>query len=383
MKKNTSLTIGFAIFAMLFGAGNIIFPLYLGVHSENHVIIAILGFLITGVGAPLLGLFSTSLFQGNYWKFFNRLGKTPAFITILFLMIIIGPFIAIPRTELIVWNNLLPYLPKILQSNYIFSFIYCIILLILNLKTKKIINMLGYVFSPIKIITLFSLIIIGLFFIKIENHDTINTINKLDILNKSILIGYSTMDLLATFFFTTLTFNAINQDNYNKQEKTILIIKANIIGAILISITYTGFILLANKYKSFLYTTPIENILVSISYLILGKLGGFFICMCLTFACIATAISLTQISTLYLYKEILKKKISKLKSLYIIIIITFTMSHLNFHKLMLLALPILKIFYPALIILCIMNILYKTTNITYIHTPIIITIIFTIIYIYK
>ncbi len=273
MKNNNlkiSISIGFALFAMLFGAGNIVFPLYLGANIGENIYIAIIGFLLTGVGAPFIGLFSSSLFEGNYWKFFNKIGKIPSFIIITFLMIIIGPLIAIPRTETVVFSNIYNYLPTILKNHYIFSFIYCIFILILSKNELKIIDILGFILSPLKIITFSILIITGLL-LNNNNISTLDNITAIQAFNKSILVGYSTMDLLATFFFSSIIFQSIKK---NKNIK--LIINANIIGAFLISIIYIFFILLSFKYKNYLINIPVENTLIEISKLILGNFGGIF-----------------------------------------------------------------------------------------------------------
>lgn len=360
MKNNNiklSLSIGFALFAMLFGAGNIIFPLYLGANIGENIYTSIIGFLLTGVGAPFLGLFSSSLFEGNYWKFFNKIGKIPAFIIITFLMIIIGPLIAIPRTEIVVFSNIYTYLPKILQNHYIFSFIYCLLILLLSKNELKILNILGLILSPLKIVTFSILIITGLL-LSTNNITTLDNITPIQAFNKSILVGYSTMDLLATFFFSSVIFQSIK-----KNKNISLIINANIIGAILISIIYIFFILLSFKYKNYLINIPIENTLIEISKLILGNFGGVFVSFCLSIACLATALALTQVSKKYIHKEIFKKNISELKCLIIIITITFIMSHLKFQNIMKIILPFLEILYPSLIVICITNTLYKIKKI--------------------
>ncbi|MDP2763089.1 MAG: branched-chain amino acid transport system II carrier protein, partial [Enterobacteriaceae bacterium] len=143
-----------------------------------------------------------------------------------------------------------------------------------------------------------------------------------------------------------------------------------------------GFILLSNKYKNMLKEIPIENILISISQITLGKFGGVFICICLSFACLATALALTQVSKTYLYEEIFKKKVPNFLCLSIIIIITFTMSHLKFQNLMNLTIPILEIFYPTLITICIMNILFKLKNVKTIKIPVLVTIILSFLFAY-
>ncbi len=370
-----SISIGFALFAMLFGAGNIIFPLYLGANIGEHVIISITGFLITGVGAPFLGLISSGLFKGNYMLFFEKLGKIPAIIIISFLMIIIGPLIAIPRTETIVFSNLNQYLPNIMKNNIIFSFIYCTILIFISMKESKIIDILGYILSPLKILTFSSLIIIGLFFAKQIEINESNNITSMKALEKSIITGYSTMDLLATFFFSTIAFKTIE----NIKKNVLIIINASIIGSFLIGLIYVGFILLSYKYKNILVNIPIESTLIFISKEILGEFGGIFICLCLSLACLATALALTQASKLYLYNEIFKKKISKTICLLIIITITYVMSHLKFQKIMNLITPILEIIYPSLIILCVTNIIYKIKKIDIIKISVYTTITLSII----
>ena len=75
---------GMALFAMFFGAGNMIFPLQIGCLSGQHVLPSTVAFIITGVGVPFLGLFAVSLYEGDYWKFFQRFGNVFAFVIISF-----------------------------------------------------------------------------------------------------------------------------------------------------------------------------------------------------------------------------------------------------------------------------------------------------------
>lgn len=83
-KLKVIMITGLALFAMFFGAGNMIFPLQLGVDAGQHVLPALLAFIITGVGVPFLGLFAVSLYEGDYWRFFNRFGRVFAFVCVLF-----------------------------------------------------------------------------------------------------------------------------------------------------------------------------------------------------------------------------------------------------------------------------------------------------------
>lgn len=97
MNKNTWV-IGFTLFAMFFGAGNLIFPPNLGLDSGQFFWPAILAFVLTGIGLPLLGVIVGALDKEGYIGALNKI--SPKF-SILFLIIIyltIGPLFAIPRT---------------------------------------------------------------------------------------------------------------------------------------------------------------------------------------------------------------------------------------------------------------------------------------------
>src|SRR3989338_11559571 len=111
--SSVAITTGFALFAMFFGAGNMIFPLQIGVILGQQLTYAVVAFLISGVGVPFLGLFAVSLYEGDYWQFFSRLGKIPAFLIITFLVLILGPLFVVPRTEIVTYHTLQPFLPSL------------------------------------------------------------------------------------------------------------------------------------------------------------------------------------------------------------------------------------------------------------------------------
>ncbi len=90
--------VGFALFAMFFGAGNLIFPPYLGVVSGNKWWISFLGFLFADAGLSLLVIISLTKFNGEMDALFNRVGKRFAAIMGSVIVICIGPLIAVPRT---------------------------------------------------------------------------------------------------------------------------------------------------------------------------------------------------------------------------------------------------------------------------------------------
>src|SRR5947209_3983655 len=87
---STTVKVGFAIFAMLFGSGNLIYPVRLGILSGDMTVIGLLGFIISGILLPVAGLIGMVFFNGDYKAFFDRLGRFPGALLILFAMLIIG-----------------------------------------------------------------------------------------------------------------------------------------------------------------------------------------------------------------------------------------------------------------------------------------------------
>lgn len=362
------LPIGFALFAMFFGAGNIVFPLAIGAQAGQNLLYAILGFLVFGVGAPFLGLYATSLFHGNYENFFNRLGKIPAFLVITFLMLIIGPLSAMPRTEVVTYQTIKPFLPYL--NNVWFSVIYCGLVFILSYKETRFMNILGYVLSPVKLISFTALIILGITF---AHGSVITNIPAKETLMDAVINGYNTMDLLAAFFFCSIAYTAIQRKagtHASEHDVMTLTLKACLVGAACLSVIYIGFMSIAAFNANSLQGVNTEQTISAISNLVLGKYGSIFVGICITFACLATAMALAEVTGNYLYSQVFRKKIPKVICMLLVVAVMFAMTQLGFAGIMKIAVPILVVVYPALIVLCFVNILYKRYGFKYVKLPV-------------
>ncbi len=366
------ITTGLALFAMFFGAGNILFPLYLGANAGQNIGVITLGFLIAGVGVPFLGLIATSLFNGSYHAFFARLGKMPGFLLITFLIIIIGPLGAIPRTEVTTFHALQPYLPHFLDNNAIFSLFYCSLVFLLAYREAKVVEILGLYLSPVKIVSFTALIILG--FISVEPAMT-SPASTFQAFNKAIMNGYNTMDLLGAFFYCAVAFKSIKQAIHHNPalNPTTLTLKSSIIGAGITGAVYIGFMWIAHNHAVSLQGIPEEKMISAISMLVLGKFGAIFVCVSVSFACVATALALADVCTIYLYNEVFHKRVSKIACLSTVMILTYLMTNIGFQGILSFTVPILNIVYPALIVLCICNILHKWKGIKMVKLPVLLT----------
>lgn len=354
---------------MFFGAGNMVFPLFIGANAGQHILFAALIFIVVGVGTPFLGLISTAMFNGNYWEFFGRLGKVPAYLLITFIIIIIGPLSAAPRTEVITYQALLPFLPSFIKNPIIFSMLFCALTFLCAYREAKVIDIIGYQITPIKLTCFLLLIIIAIFSKQgFQPTSTFSTIAY-----QSVSMGYGTMDMLGAFFFATIAVRTITKQNpdINHQRKALL--TANIIAGILLGLIYLGFMIAAYCHASALQNLPPDQLISNIAGIVLGKFGAFFVGICVTFACLATSIALADVTSTYLYEYVVLHKISRLKCMLIVIALMFFMTQLGFSGIMKIAYPILKVIYPALIMLCLVNILYKCYDFKYVKGPVILT----------
>ncbi len=360
-KLKVIIPTGLALFAMFFGAGNMIFPLELGSISGQHTWLALCGFLIYSVGVPFLGLYAGALYEGDYWAFFRRLGNIPAFIVVTFLILIIGPLFAAPRTETVAYNTLLASLPENLQNPYIFDFLYFFAVYLVISKESRVVDIIGCILSPVKIFTFTMLIVLGLYY---ANPITFVDTPAKDIFSNAFTKGYSTMDLLASLFFCTVAYRNIQhkcETHGLSSHKEIMrmTLYACVIGAILISLIYTGFIFVAATHAEALQGYSTAGLLGKISYLLLGQYGALFVGVCVTLACLTTASALAEVTTEFFHETVFANKIPRIVCVLLTLVTMYVMAILGFDEIMSIAEPILNILYPLLMLLCLVNIVLK------------------------
>lgn len=371
-QRSNTITTGFAVFSMLFGAGNIVFALAIGQYAQDKNFFAILGLLITAVGVPLLGLISMTLFNGDYRSFFERIGKVPGFIVAVIILGLIGPFGASPRCIALSYSTSKMYLPDMPLA--LFSVLACLFIFALTYRRTSILNILGYVLTPLKLGSLTFIIVKG-FMDSPVVPETAH--NEMTVFIKGLKDGYQTMDLLGAFFFCSVVLDCLrrnidvsNPANYKRLITVAL--KACCIGAGLLAVIYIGFSYVAAAYSGSLQHISPEELISNIALQVLGRHAGLIVSFTVTLACLTTAIALTTVFAEFIHKDLTKGKVSYLVSLIGTLIVTFAVSTLNFTGIISFLAPILQLCYPALITLCIVNILHKLYQFEHVKLPVLI-----------
>lgn len=372
------ITVGLAIFSMFFGAGNLIFPLRVGLLSGELNFWGISGFIITGVILPLLGLIAIVLFNGDYKTFFYRIGKVPGSILLLYCMLIIGPFIAMPRIVTLSHIMIAPFLGNI--SLILFSIIFLVLTFLGTYKENKIINLLGNYISPALLVSLLIIIIKGLLF---RDTPTTATETGSQLFVDSLVTGYQTLDLLGAIFFSSIVLTLLkkalpNQNESSLNKIALLGFKSGAIGVSLLAIIYIGMSYLGVFHGQGLAHLNEGELFSAVSFRVLGDYGAIIIAIAVLMACYSTIIALAVVFAEFLQKIVSNNSISYLYSLIITLITTGIISNFGLASILKYSGPIINIGYPVLIVLMFLNIAYKMFDFKPVKTPVAIAFILSI-----
>jgi LIVCS family branched-chain amino acid:cation transporter len=209
-------------------------------------------------------------------------------------------------------------------------------------------------------------------------------VDILTLIKESFIIGYETLDLLASLFFASIIISLLKKTVHNSNENThslaMIGLKAGLIGVSLLGFIYVGMGILGVYHGQ-----PFENVdsgelFRSISFSILGLHGAAVISVAVLMACFSTAIALSVVVAEYLQHFIFRNKVSYIASLIITLISCIPLSTFGLgYVLKLTAGPITYIGYPVLIAITFCNIAYKVWGFTPIKTPVAITFVVTLI----
>ncbi len=379
--NSTVVSTGLAIFSMLFGAGNLMYPLMVGMISGNHNIFGMAGFLITTVLLPVAGLLAMILFDGNYNTFFKRLGNIPGEIIIFLCMLIIGPLIAIPRIATVSHVMIAPFIPiSLLQginplSSFMFALIFFGVTFLFTYRENKIIDLLGHFISPALLISLTLIIIKGIF----SAQQALTTMHTpWTAFKTNLILGYGTLDLLGTIFFSSVVLHILKNTAgqevaSNVKRRVMLGLKAGLLGTSLLGIIYIGMSYLGVFHG---YGLEIDNqeLFRLIAFRVIGNYGAALIGTAVLMACLSTSIALSAVIAEYLQLTIFRNKISFVSTLVITLVACLPLSTLGLGQVLALTGgPITYVGYPVIITIVFCNIAYKLFGFKPIKLPALLT----------
>ncbi|MFD6440206.1 branched-chain amino acid transport system II carrier protein [Peribacillus sp. NPDC060186] len=359
------IIIGLMLFALFFGAGNLIFPPMLGQMAGTNVWKANAGFLVTGVGLPLLAI-TAFVFSGkdDLRSLASRVHPVFGIVFATVLYLAIGPFFAIPRAGNVSFEiGVKPFVMDHAGSLplVIFTIIFFIIACLLSLNPTKIIDVVGKFLTPIKLTFIGFLVIIavihpiGSFQAPIKGYTS-------HVFFKGFQEGYLTLDALVAFAFGIIIVNAIKEKGATtKKEIMTVCVKATAIAATLLILIYTAL--------SFMGASSVEKlgqlengaeVLAKVSDYYFGSYGAILLGLMITVACLTTSVGLITACSSFFHE--LFPKISYKNFAIILTVFSTLVANIGLTQLIKISIPVLMTMYPIAITLIFLTFLHSAFN---------------------
>lgn len=343
-----SIVVGFALFSMFFGAGNVIFPPYLGFGAGTQWVNGFLFYFIADIGLALFALF-TLLKVGGSENITGRVGSVASNILMSAIILCIGPMVAIPRTAATTFEmSVAPLISGV--SPVIFSVAFFIVVLLLSIRQSAVIDVVGKVLTPALLIGLLVLIIRGV--ISPLGHIVNPGVEPSFVIVNGIKSGYQTMDVLAALAFGIIILKSAQEKGYSdKRESSKMIGTAAVVAGVLLLIVYFGLTYLGATSAS-LFSLDISRaeLVIGIVERLLGKAGLVIFAVVVALACMTTAVALVS-SAASFFEKLTKGRLSYAVLVTVICVSSAVISNLGLDRIVAVASPILDIVYPPTLVL--------------------------------
>ncbi|PVY37941.1 LIVCS family branched-chain amino acid:cation transporter [Pontibacter virosus] len=344
------------LFAIFFGAGNLIFPLSLGQAAGTELIPAIIGFLMTGVGLPLLGVIAIGMSKNEDVQSISA--KVHPLFGLLFPVIIyltIGPLFAVPRTGTVSYEiGIAPFLSEGLKTSpwgmVLYSIVFFSVTYKLALNPGKVVDTIGKILTPVLLIILTVLLAKNIFSPLGEVTAPLASYEAAPFF-KGFQEGYLTMDTIGSFIFGLIVINAIRSKGVDSPGQiakvctTAGLIAAAGLGLVYVGLAYSG----ATSVQTLGHLENGGLIISQISNLQFGVSGSLILSVAIIFACLTTSIGLVVACASYFNK--LRPSISYKKYVLGLTLISALISNVGLTQIISFSIPVLVGIYPIVIVL--------------------------------
>lgn len=370
LTKKDLLLIGLMLFSLFFGAGNLIFPPFMGEAAGNKTWIVLLGFFITAVGFPVLGVIAVAK-SGGLTNLAKRVNPIFATIFTILIYVSIGPGLGIPRAGSLPFEMAVaPYLSENISLKFalfIYTLIFFTISYWLSLSPNKLVDRMGKILTPALLLLILVMVIgsfvkpLGVYGGAVNGYETSSFF-------KGFLDGYLTMDTIAALNFGIVIAVAIRSKGVNDDKTVVsLSIKAGVIAGIILAVIYAMLAHLgATSGGRFGLTENGAQTLTNITTYIFGKPGAILLALIFTLACLTTCVGL--ITSCSQYFSTLTKRISYGNWVRLLTVFSMIIANMGLTKILSISTPILNAIYPIaimLIVLSMLNSIFKDNKYIY------------------
>lgn len=360
IQRKELLVTSFALFSLFFGAGNLLLPPLLGYNAGENWLWVTIGFMITAVVIPIIGILAHAKLQGTMYDFGK---KVSPWFSSMYCIIVYIISVAIPSPRTASATHEIAIHPAFGTSPLLTSAIYFALVLVFVLNRSKILNLIGKFLTPFIVIMLLAVIGIGL---SSSSFSTGTSTFETPIVT-GILEGYQTFDAIGAVVVGAVIIISLNFKNMKVSQfesKRKLIRQSGFIAGTGLFIIYAGLIAVGAYYGSQIevnseLSTDMQraNLLRGISIAALGNFGNTVLSILISLACFTTAVGIIAGTADYFRGLFNKSQKAYIVTSVIACVAGVGVGQLDFHSIIVIAYPILLFIYPITIMLIILNVL--------------------------
>ncbi|CNH14047.1 branched-chain amino acid transport system II carrier protein [Yersinia pekkanenii] len=355
------MALGFMTFALFVGAGNIIFPPMVGLQSGEHVWWAALGFLITAVGLPVITVIALARVGGGIDALSSPIGRSAGLVLAVVCYLAVGPLFATPRTATVSFEvGIAPLTGDGPLPLFIYSVIYFSLVIGISLYPGRLLDTVGHILAPLKILALAILGIAALIWPAGPLIPATDAYQQVPF-SSGFVNGYLTMDTLGALVFGIVIVNAARSRGVvSSQLLTRYTIWAGLIAGIGLTLVYLSLFKLGSSSGSL--TPDAQNGAVVLHAYVqhtFGGLGSVFLAALIFIACMVTAVGLTCACAEFFAQYL---PLSYRTLVFILGIFSMMVSNLGLSHLIKISIPVLTAIYPPCIVLVLMSFTLRWWN---------------------
>ncbi|MGM9921563.1 MAG: branched-chain amino acid transport system II carrier protein [Bhargavaea sp.] len=358
MSISNYIAVGSMLFALFFGAGNLIFPAQLGQQAGENLWPAMIGFLVTGVGLPFLGVIAIGYSGSNHLQeLASRVHPLYGVLFTSILYLTIGPFFAAPRTGTVAYEiGITPYVGTDAGGTplFLFTLVFFAVTLWLSLNPAKIVDRVGKILAP-GIVILLAILIIMAVIKPLGDIQPAAEAYADGAFTKGFTEGYNTMDAIAALVFAIIVVNAVKAMGMkSKKAITGATFRAGLIAILLLAVLYIGIAYIgATSVQTFGMFETGGPVLSSAATHFFGSFGTILMSVVIILACLTTAIGLITANGEYFHS--LLPNISYKAFVWIFSVFTFTIANFGLSNIIKFSVPMLMLLYPLAISLLLLT----------------------------
>lgn len=359
--KNTFL-VGLMLFSMFFGAGNLIFPPFLGAQAGESTWVAMAGFALSAIGLPVLGVVAVAK-AGGLPQLAGRVGKTFAAVFTVLTYLSIGPCLAIPRTASTSFEMAVTPLSgqSALWLRAVYSFVFFGVALIIALRPEKLTDRLGRITGPVLLVLLLVLVVACLIHPP-GGYGSVSGPYTENALSQGFLDGYQTMDTIAALNFGIIV--SLNIQARGVQEERSVVrstIHAGWIAGAFLLVVYAALAHVgAVSGAAFPGATNGAGVLTNLAGWLFGPWGTALLGLVFVIACLNTCIGLLSCCGEYFYS--ICPRLSLRQWVIFFAVASFLVSIAGLDLILAVSVPVLNAIYPVAIVLILLGLAHRFSS---------------------